>query len=270
MSMRKCPDCGEMYSTSYKNCPFCEEEENYNKPKNKVRSGHRVASRKTPSILGPALILVLVLLVVFLVYFFFGDKIGGLFKKDTETTPPTTQTDDTQTPASDLKISATTASMVVGDTQMLSVEGSDGTTYTWQSSDETVATVDNGVVTAVAEGKAIITVSGGGASAACAVTVGAKQTEETPQTETPQQPATPAENLTLETIYGTKDDISMGVGDSVEMEVAGTSAAVTWSIADAGVATVNGSGVVTGVTTGKTTLTATVNGTSLSCIIRVG
>ena len=27
MAMKRCPDCGEKYSDSYKYCPFCEEEE---------------------------------------------------------------------------------------------------------------------------------------------------------------------------------------------------------------------------------------------------
>ena len=27
MAMKRCPICGEKYSDTYKNCPFCEEEE---------------------------------------------------------------------------------------------------------------------------------------------------------------------------------------------------------------------------------------------------
>ena len=27
MAMKRCPDCGEKYSDTYKYCPFCEEEE---------------------------------------------------------------------------------------------------------------------------------------------------------------------------------------------------------------------------------------------------
>ena len=26
MAMKRCPDCGERYSDTYKNCPFCEED----------------------------------------------------------------------------------------------------------------------------------------------------------------------------------------------------------------------------------------------------
>lgn len=48
---------------------------------------------------------------------------------------------------------------------------------TWKSSDEAIATVEDGVVTAVAEGKATITAAAGGKSAECEVTVKAKQDE---------------------------------------------------------------------------------------------
>lgn len=49
-----------------------------------------------------------------------------------------------------------------------------GTTVSWKSSNTAVATVKNGVVTAVKEGKATITATAGGKSATCEVTVTAK------------------------------------------------------------------------------------------------
>lgn len=258
MSMRQCPDCGEMYSTSYKSCPFCEEEAAYDKPIRKTRGGHRVASHKSPSILGPAMIVVLVLLVGLVIYFFFGSSIGRLFTKGGGATTPTEQTTTTPDISSGtLTISSSSATLTVGDTQMLSVTG--GTEYTWQSSDAAVATVDSGVVTAVAPGTAVITAASGTATATCTVTVSAAE-----------QPATPPANLTLETIYGTKDDISLDVGGTAPMQVSGTKSAVTWSIENTAVATVSADGTVTGVASGKTLLRATVDGATLECIIRVG
>lgn len=47
-----------------------------------------------------------------------------------------------------------------------------GATVTWTSSDETVATVANGVVTGVADGEATITAKNGSATATCTVIVG--------------------------------------------------------------------------------------------------
>lgn len=63
--------------------------------------------------------------------------------------------------------------LFVGENAQLTVTASDGKTheYTWTSSNETVATVEGGNVTAVAVGTATITVSSAGVSATCAVTV---------------------------------------------------------------------------------------------------
>ena len=62
MSLIKCPKCGEMFSDSYKTCPFCEEDEAFaNGGKKPVNPGRRVHRQKSPSILGPTLVLVLVL-----------------------------------------------------------------------------------------------------------------------------------------------------------------------------------------------------------------
>ena len=64
MSLLKCPKCGEMFSDSYKTCPFCEEDEAFaNGGKKPVNPGRRVHRQKSPSILGPTLVLVLVLVV---------------------------------------------------------------------------------------------------------------------------------------------------------------------------------------------------------------
>ena len=65
MSLLKCPKCGEMFSDSYKTCPFCEEDEAFaNGGKKPVNPGRRVHRQKSPSILGPTLVLVLVLVAV--------------------------------------------------------------------------------------------------------------------------------------------------------------------------------------------------------------
>ena len=62
MAMKRCPICGEKYSDTYKSCPFCEEDEAFaNGGKKPVNPGRRVHRQKSPSILGPTLVLVLVL-----------------------------------------------------------------------------------------------------------------------------------------------------------------------------------------------------------------
>ena len=72
-----------------------------------------------------------------------------------------------------ITLSSTTLNMESGESNRLTatlVPSSAGT-VTWTSSDESVATVLNGLVTAVAEGTTIITASVGDASATCTVTV---------------------------------------------------------------------------------------------------
>lgn len=39
MAMKRCPDCGEKYSDTYKYCPFCEEEEVLRKGKGPGKAG---------------------------------------------------------------------------------------------------------------------------------------------------------------------------------------------------------------------------------------
>ena len=45
MSLIKCPKCGEMFSDSYKTCPFCEEDEAYYSGKLRKHKGRRAAER---------------------------------------------------------------------------------------------------------------------------------------------------------------------------------------------------------------------------------
>ena len=78
MSLIKCPKCGEMFSDSYKTCPFCEEDEAYYSGKVRKGRGRRTAEssrRRAPSILGPVAVVVLILLVVLVVWLIFGDRI---------------------------------------------------------------------------------------------------------------------------------------------------------------------------------------------------
>lgn len=80
MKLLKCPKCGELFSDSYKECPFCAEDEELAQG-GKSRHGRRIQRQKSPSIGGPVLVIVIVFLAAFLVYAFFGDKISSLFEK---------------------------------------------------------------------------------------------------------------------------------------------------------------------------------------------
>lgn len=248
MSLLKCPKCGEMFSDSYKTCPFCEEDEAFaNGGKKPVNPGRRVHRQKSPSILGPTLVLVLVLVAGVLLYTLIGSGKPG----DDQPDPP-------NTPTVTLTLDQTALELTVGGTGKLTATGAEG--ITWTSSNAGVAAVgEDGTVTAVAAGTATISASAEGADpVTCTVTV--KEASK--------------KDLVLRSIYNSKGvaqtEFSMSVGDPVvPMTVDGTDSPVQWSTEDSSIATINSDGEVTAVKSGKTMVVAVVDGQTLKCEVLV-
>ena len=241
MSLLKCRKCGEMFSDSYKTCPFCEEDEAFaNGGKKPVNPGRRVHRQKSPSILGPTLVLVLVLVTGVLLYTLIGSGKSG----DDRPAPPKNPTEDVE--------------LTVGGTGKLTATGAEG--VTWTSSNAGVAAVgEDGTVTAVAAGTATISASAEGADpVTCTVTV----------------KEAPKKDLVLRSIYQSEGtaltDFAMDMGaDPVPMTVDGTDSPVQWSTEDSSIATINSDGEVTAVKSGKTMVVAVVDGQTLKCVVRV-
>lgn len=163
MKLIKCPKCGEMYSDSYRTCPFCQEDEALKgrsaAPRRKV-----TRRRRAPSILGPAMVLVVVLAAVLVGVLLFGGK-GNAEKPDD---PAVVEPDPA--PATPLTLDQTTLNLNQAETAALTVTGAED--VLWTSSDTNVATVDaNGLVTAVAKGKTILKATVGDQSVSCFVIV---------------------------------------------------------------------------------------------------
>lgn len=292
MKLVKCNRCGEMYSDSYRNCPFCEEDEHFRKgaryvgPKNGRR---RETRRQAPSIIGPVVILIVILILALLVWHFLGDALA-LRRTPEETPVDTVETTpggvtpggDDIAPQSGLEMDKT-LQLAVGQSGTIHVSG--GTQYDWISSDPTVATVNgSGEVTAISEGTAIITATDvGGDSAVCSVTVtgeGESQTGGDSQSGGNGQSGGDTVNLsglTLKTEYGTtikpyetgKFDISMKKGESFRLTVEGTDATFTWSSADSAVATMSESGTLKAVNKGNSIITGRSGDASISIYVRV-
>ena len=115
-------------------------------------------------------------------------------------------------PATSVTLSETTLSLVEGDTATLTaaVEPAYTTdTVEWTSSNESVATVADGLVTAVGPGTAIITAAAGGFSDICAVTVEARAVTVTFEGAEDVAPikVLPGETITLPTPDDTTDQI---------------------------------------------------------------
>ena len=90
MAMKRCPVCGEKYSDTYRDCPFCEEEEALREGE-KLRRGRRAAPRSRQfSLVTPTLIVLIFMMAGLLVYLLYGDQLKEKFRKGGEdVTPPT-------------------------------------------------------------------------------------------------------------------------------------------------------------------------------------
>lgn len=132
----------------------------------------------------------------------------------------------------------------------------------WESSDEAVATVDDqGVVTAVADGTAIITASILDYTASCivrCVRVTGNQGVNNPNSEY-------AINYSDVTLDRKGEYFQLSLKSVLGNEVP----EFTWSSDDTKVATVDSKGIVTAVADGTCKITTTVGGDSFQCIVRV-
>ena len=132
-------------------------------------------------------------------------------------------------------------------------------TVTWTSNKTDVATVENGVVTAVGEGTATIKATAGGYEASCVVTVNPATVDVTGVTL----------DKTSATLYinGESGTNTVTLTATVTPDNA-TDKTVTWTSNKTDVATVE-NGVVTAVGEGTATITATAGGKSATCTVTV-
>ena len=162
-----------------------------------------------------------------------------------------------------VSLNKTSTTIEIGNSETLtatvSPSNADNQNVSWSSSDSNVATVSNGVVTAVSAGTATITVTteDGNKTATCVITV-----------PTPPAPI-PVTAISL-------TDASVSVGNTATLTVtytpedANTGKAISsWTSSNNAIATV-ANGVVTGVSAGTATITATTEGgKSASCTVTV-
>ena len=84
MAMKRCPVCGEKYSDTYRDCPFCEEEEALREGEKlrRSRGGHRASRTRQFSLITPTLIVLILIMAGLLVYLLYGDQLKEKFGKD--------------------------------------------------------------------------------------------------------------------------------------------------------------------------------------------
>ncbi len=163
------------------------------------------------------------------------------------------------TPVQSVSLDRTTVSLEEGQTTTLtatiSPNDADEQTVTWSTSNSAAATVSNGVVTAVAEGTAVIKASVGGKEASCTVTVKKSVVA-----------------VTSVTLNKTTLPLTKGQSEKLTATVApdnATDKTVTWSSSDATIASVDQTGKVTAQKTGKATITAAAGEKSATCEVTV-
>jgi len=341
MKMKRCPVCGELYSETYRDCPFCEEEEAFldgEEIRRKVPHGKRAAGGRGFSPVTLVLIVLIILMSALLIHLLRDDSGSSqeeenpsqeevippvdettdpdetvddpnqpddtqtpddstvVMPEDTDTpddtttpegtTPPESETDPEDTQTTDEPVttdppedsnSAYDEAMALPDGLTLSITDftlrelaethtirvSGGGSYTWISEDDGIASVDsNGKVTAISRGTINVVATDGNKKGVCIVRVTAEGSLPTP----PASTSTPTGgNYKLN-----KEDFTRSVSEgSYQLTVSGGATGVTWTSSNTSVATVSGNGLVTPVGSGTATITASCNGQSMSCIVRV-
>lgn len=163
-----------------------------------------------------------------------------------------------EVPVESVTLNKTETTIEVGGTETLvatvNPSNADNPTVTWSSSNEVVATVVDGLVTAIAEGTAVITAQAGEKSATCTVTV-------------------PHVYVPVTGIELNKEATTIEVGSSETLVASvhpdnADEPAVTWETSNASVATVS-EGVVTAIAEGTAIITARAGGQSATCMVTV-
>ena len=160
--------------------------------------------------------------------------------------------------ATALVLNESSVSLLPGDTFALaatvfpSYSDSDKS-VSWSSSDTRVATVSDGLVTAVGEGTAVISAAAGSLKAGCTVTVGHR--------------AVNVESISLDPV-----SITLEAGSTAQLTAAMTpadaDAVLVWDSSDPGVVTVS-DGLITAIAPGTASVTVSAGGKSASCEVTV-
>ncbi|MBP5656214.1 Ig-like domain-containing protein [Candidatus Saccharibacteria bacterium] len=203
------------------------------------------------------------------------DKSGGTIIDDDSDSGDVNQEEKT------VELSESIINLEVGETKELfaTVHPVDiDDEFTWRSMDENVATVADGVVTAVGAGSTNVVLSVNGISSissTCTVNVVADADSDSPEDPDDPSEPTPDENIVYpERIYLSRGDQIISVGNTVTVTATihpsnSTDKTITWTSSNNSVATVD-DGQITGIKTGNATITAkTHNGKTASLVVTV-
>ena len=287
MDLIKCPRCGEMYSSSYRRCPFCEEEDRPRKVASK-RGHHGAEKKKTHSARGPFIAVLLVVLALLSWYLFGGkfmERIADAPKDPIENTdplpvdpapevpdgsapvadpdaptPPVVDDPTPEDPTPDVsgaKLNREDFTLNAGESFQMTVSGTTAAP-TWSIKHSAVATVsESGVVKGVGAGDTTVYAKVGDRTLECIVRVKGGGSSGSGST------------VDVSAAKLNKTDFTISVGEKTQLKVTGTTASVSWSIGNSAVASIASDGTVKGLKAGTTTAYAKVGSKTLECIVRV-
>lgn len=154
-----------------------------------------------------------------------------------------------------------------GETFRFSAGDLSNAQITWSSDDPSIASVENGKVTAVAPGMTTIRAEYDGQKASCIVRCSFEDEGGTSDaTEATDSGGSSA------VVSISSSDVTISVDESFELylrDASGNALDVTWSVDDSSVCAVSGN-TVTGLASGTATVSTTYEGETYSCIVRVG
>lgn len=178
-----------------------------------------------------------------------------------------------------LKISDNTVSLIVGQKYTLKTN-TDSKILKWRSGDEKVVTVDNGVITAVGKGKAVITVTTNNENNKSQAIVIVKEKSVTNNSNNTTNNSNNNTNSTTDNKKSVSEikldssNLTMHVKETKTLKATiypnnASDKNIIWTSSNEKVATVK-DGAITGVSEGKTTITAkTSNGKTVNCTVTV-
>ena len=136
----------------------------------------------------------------------------------------------------------------------------------WYSQDESVATVKNGVVTAVGAGTTKVYAEYNGQKVSCVI-----RCKFSTDSNDSSKPETDQSTSSNETYTINKTDVTIGKGETFSLTLTNSSGTVVsagWVASESGICTISGNSI-TGAGAGRTTVSVTIGGKTYSCIVRV-
>ncbi len=303
----RCNNCGEDYSVTYKRCPFCDESAARNartgsgKRLRNTRGGGYGGGWSPLRVVTTLLSVALIVSAAYIVITILGPLIalGGQSPPGEDITPalpsgaeiplppdesePPVSSESPPPPASSPP-SAPPTQPAVRQAERFTLDSSDftltrsGETYrfkvsfdpagtsgevSWASSSPQIVSVSSdGVVTGLARGNSTITATlEGGYTQTCIVRCG---WSESASSGGESSASAPAGEISL-----SHTDVTLRrEGEAFTLRVGGTDSTPNWSSSNSSVASVSSTGKVTAVGAGSATVTATVGGQTLKCIVR--